>query len=266
MRVTAWDTRIAVRAASVAALAFGVAWLITATTDEGGLAWGVRLGRSLPVAPACAAVGAAIALAPARARGELRALESLGRSPFESALAAVLGGAVVAIMAALLVAATPSIDVEGYFPATRHGVEFRFDSGGFVDAARGWRIRPDGALVRVQATDAAKIALAAVPPHGRVTAAIVTALAGVALAFILAHALITRPVASGPRAAAGPPWRSPIARSVALVVACGGATVLAFHAAAAGRIDAAFATLPALVMLAGALLRYRPRRWATDLG
>ncbi len=106
-RFTVWDARVALRAVAVAALAFGMAWVVTATTDEGGLAWGVRIGRSLPVAPACAAVGAAIALAPARARGELRALASLGRSPFESAFAAAVGGAVVALVAAVIVGADP---------------------------------------------------------------------------------------------------------------------------------------------------------------
>jgi hypothetical protein len=252
LRFTRWDARVAIRAAAVAALSFGVAWLVTATTDEGGLSWGVRLGRSLPVAPACAAVGAAIALAPARARGEIRALESLGRSPLESSLAAVFGGGLIAFVAALVVAVAPSVDVGGFFPATRHGVEFRFDAGGFVDAVHGWRIEPTGALLRVPAIDAATLALAAVPAHGRVAAAIVLAVAGIALAFVAAHALVTKPSGAGPGRGA-----------LAFVFACVVASVLAFHAAAAGRLPSFFATLPALVMLAGALLRYRPTRWPT---
>jgi hypothetical protein len=263
-RFTAWDGKVALRAAAIAILAFGVAWIVTASTDEGGLTWGVRLGRSLPVAPACAAVGAAIALAPARARGEIRALASLGRSPFESALAAVVGGAVVALAAAALMAAVPSVDVEGFFPATRHGVEFRFDEGGFVDTVHGWRIESDGALSRVPALDAATVALAAVPRHGRAAAAVVTALAGVALAFVAAHALVARPATSGPGEGGRAPERGSVARALSFVFACAVASVVAFHAAAAGRIGVEIATIPALVMLAGALLRYRPTRWPTN--
>src|SRR5437879_4797490 len=96
MTLTTWDTRVAARALVLGALAFAVAWLVTATTDEGGVAWGVRAGRTLPIAPVCAALGTAIALAHLRARGEVRALEALGRAPWENALAAVCGGGATA--------------------------------------------------------------------------------------------------------------------------------------------------------------------------
>ncbi len=98
--------------------------------------------------------------------------------------------------------------------------------------------------------DAATRALAAVPFHGRAVAAIVTALAGLALAFIAAHAMVTRPIASeGGRA---PGWGS-LSGALAFVFACAALSVLAFHAAAAGRMRAEIATLPPLVMLVGAL-------------
>src|ERR1700722_9478623 len=90
---TVWDTRPLARASLAAARARGLAWLVTAATDEGGVAWGERAGRTLPLAPLCAAVGAWAALAPVMARGEAAALGALGRSPAQIAAAAVGGGA-----------------------------------------------------------------------------------------------------------------------------------------------------------------------------
>ena len=55
---TRWDARVFARSAVVAGLALGLAWLVTAATDEGGVSWGERAGRTLPLAPACAAIGA----------------------------------------------------------------------------------------------------------------------------------------------------------------------------------------------------------------
>src|ERR1700722_19834927 len=90
---TVWDTRQLARAALAATLALGLSWLVTAATDEGSVAWGERAGRTLPLAPLCAAVGAWVALAPVMARGETVALGALGRSRAQIAAAAVVGGA-----------------------------------------------------------------------------------------------------------------------------------------------------------------------------
>ena len=49
---TRWDRRQLVRAALTTVLTLGLAWLVTAATDEGGVAWGERAGRTLPLAPA----------------------------------------------------------------------------------------------------------------------------------------------------------------------------------------------------------------------
>src|SRR4051794_23815483 len=104
--MTSWDLRAFGRAFALAGLALAIAWLLTAATDEGGVPWGVRAGRTLPVAPACAALGAWIALLPARARGEVRALEALGRAPWQSGIAAGLGGAALAVCAAAAMGAS----------------------------------------------------------------------------------------------------------------------------------------------------------------
>ena len=88
----------------IAALALGLVAVVTAASDEGGLAWGVRAGSTLPLAPVCSAIGAWLALAPARARGDDRALAAIGRSPWEREAAAIAGGAVIALFASLTIA------------------------------------------------------------------------------------------------------------------------------------------------------------------
>ena len=93
--MTAWDARTFARGLAIALATLGIAFVVTAASDEGGIAWGERAGRALPIAPVCAAVGAWLALAPGRARGEDVALAALGRSPWERHAAAIVGGAAV---------------------------------------------------------------------------------------------------------------------------------------------------------------------------
>jgi hypothetical protein len=259
--MTKWDARAATRAFVLAAVAFAVAWLVTATTDEGGVAWGVRAGRTLPIAPVCAAVGTAIVLAQARARGEARALEALGRSPWENAAAAAAGGAMAAILAAIVMGASTKVDVDGFFPVAHHGVAYKYDAGGFVDRASGWRIEADGAIARV-AADPAASAMASLPRNARASAALSTAFAGLALPLLGAHVLLTRPLASrgARRSRFG---RGSPARAFAVVVAAAVASILSFHAAAVGRLPALVAATPMALLLVAALFRYRSSRWDT---
>src|SRR6185437_13287824 len=126
-RWTPWDTRLFWRAAGSALAALALAWLVTAATDEGGVSWGERTGRTAPLAPLSAAVGVAIALAPARSRGEVGALASLGRSRLQVALAAVAGGATVALVAALVLASARTVDIAGFYPTATHGSAWRWD-------------------------------------------------------------------------------------------------------------------------------------------
>ena len=260
-RWTGWDARIASRALTLGALAFAVAWLVTATTDEGGVAWGVRAGRTLPIAPVCAALGTVIALAQVRARGEVRALEALGRAPWQNALAAVLGGAATAIVAASVMASSAKVDVDGFFPVARHGVAYRYEAGGFVDRASGWRIESDGAITRVDADPAAVTAAAALPSHARHAAALVTALSGLALPLLAAHVLLTRPLAAGSGTRRTRFGRGSPTRAFGVVALSALATIMSFHAAAVGRVPALAATLPTAVLLGVALFRYLGDAW-----
>jgi hypothetical protein len=255
---------MATRAMLLAALAFAVAWLVTAMTDEGGVAWGVRAGRTLPTAPLCAALGSAIALQQGRARGEVRALEALGRAPWQNAFACVAGGALAAVAAALLMAASASVDVAGFFPVAQHGAVFHYDAGAFVDRAHGLRVEPDGSLAAIAADARAVETLGGLPRHGRVAAALATAFAGIALPLVIAHILLSRALpGAGARGARRSlvgslaVWRALLAIAGAAVL-----TILLFHAAAAGRMSALVAPLPTALLLTAAMLRYASHPWA----
>src|SRR5579871_4525753 len=107
--MTRWDVHALLRAAGMAVAALALGWVLTAATDEGGVSWGERAGRTLPLTPLCAAVGAWGALAPVRARGEALALEALGRTRAQIAGAAVAGSAAVALVAALAMATVHAV-------------------------------------------------------------------------------------------------------------------------------------------------------------
>jgi hypothetical protein len=239
---TRWDGRQLFRAALATALMLGLAWLVTAATDEGGVSWGERAGRTLPLTPLCATVGAWIALAPALARGEGLAMEALGRSRAQIAAAAVIGGALVALAASVALGLARGVDVAGFFPTATHASAWTWSGSAFVDAVHGLRVGSDGAPVRVM-SDVGRV-LGGTPLHGRATAAVVTALAGLALPLLLAHALLER------------------SRVLPAVLAAGAtvaASVLLFQAAAVGHLPAAVGALPSVALLAFAVRRYRAR-------
>jgi hypothetical protein len=247
-----WDARNAGRAALVTGLALVVVTLATAASDEGGVAWGVRAGRSLPLAPICAAFGTWLALAPARTRSEMLALEALGRAPQLNALAAVLGGAAVAIACALAVASVPRLDVSGFYPTVLKSDDIRFEDGHFVDRSRGATFEADGSFTKLPSDPnegAGKSGAndSAVPRSGRPAAALAVALAGLALP-ILAACIRRR---AWPRVTA----------AVALAVP---ATILLFHAAAAHRLGAYAAALPSLGLTFFAVVSYRAWGWETE--
>lgn len=237
---TPWDSRQLGRAAVVSALALGVAWLVTAATDEGGVAWGARAGRTLPLTPLCAAVGVWIVLAPVRSRGEAVALQAMGRSPAQIVAASVAGGALVALAAAVLLGTVGAVDVTGFFPTATRATAWTWAGGAFVERAQGLRVTLDG--VPAWTAPDASTAVGGLPAHARVAAAVETGAAGVALPLLLAYALLAR-VRRGP-----------------LVVAAGAAvaaSVFLFQAAAARQAPAILAALPPVGLLAYAVRRYR---------
>ncbi|HWL89619.1 MAG TPA: hypothetical protein VNO21_27635 [Polyangiaceae bacterium] len=254
--VLSWDLKYARRTLVFAGLAFAVAFALTAATDEGDVAWWVRLGRTWPVIPVCAAVGAWGALATARARRERLALETLGRSPQKNAAGAIAAGVLVSLVGGAVLAACPSIDLQGYFPTLARGGDFVFDGAGFVDRERGIRVGQDGTSQSVPVThdgvgtDGAQAPLASTA-GARGVAASVTAIAGSALTLLAA--CVQNATARA---------RTRLAAAVLLAVL---GTIVLFHGAAAlhatvrptGTLLLLAATLPAWSLLAYALARYR---------
>lgn len=239
------------RAAAAAALALGLALLVTAATDEGGVAWGERLSRTLSLCPVCAAIGVWASLGPARARGETLALAALGRSNAQAGGAAVLGGSGLALAAALAMGAS-SMSVAAFFPRPGAADVWTWDGDSFVDRAHGLRVGVDGAPAAGTREDNAEPP--PVPPHGRLAAALSVALAGPAFAMMMAHALLVR----RPGAAKGG-WLHPGRWGGALgaSVACLAASLVLFQAAAARLVPAMWGLGPSIGLLAFAAWRYR---------
>lgn len=256
IRITHWDAVVFARAAAVAGLALALAWLVTAATDEGGVPWGERAGRTLPLTPICAAIGAWGALAPVRARGEARALEALGRNRSQIAAAAVAGGAAVALVASIAVGVVRTVDVAGFYPTAVRTSAWQWQNRAFVNRTLGLQVDAEGTLERTgPSTESAP--LLTIPPAGRAAAALATGVAGVALPMLLAHLLLGRraSAASGGKAhRPHPADRLPAALASAATVA---ASVLLFQAAAARLVPALFAALPPVALLAFAFGLYR---------
>ena len=250
--MTPWDIRAAVRALVAALLGLVVVWLVTAASDEGQLTVGVRAGRTLPLAPLCSAVGAALALGTTRVRQESRAFEALGRSPAETSRSAALGAALPSVVVAVAIALVPSVDVGVFYPRAFRGDTFVFTEGSFISPTLGVRIDDAGethpldpALTGAVGRDEE------LPPRARAAAAAATGFAGLALALVAARAALRRSLLDD-RAR-----RRMRATALGEGVACVVLTLVAFQAAAVRVVPASLAAVPPALLLAIALLRLR---------
>ncbi|MDB4942775.1 MAG: hypothetical protein JWP97_2309 [Labilithrix sp.] len=253
--MTAWDRRTLLRALGATLVTLAVVWLVTAVSDEGNLPFGIRAGRTLPLAPLCGAVGAALALGTARVREETRALEALGRSPGQTARPAALGAAAPALVVALLIGLVPSVDVTGFYPRAARPGTFVYSEmdRSFLSATLGTSVDENGEMHDLAAPSAARVQDDGLPSHARAAAAVATALAGLALALLAARAVLVISLAREEV------MRRRRARAAAQGLACAFATVVSFQAAAARLVPATLAVLPPAVLLALVALRYRAR-------
>ncbi len=252
--VTAWDRRALLRAFVGAVLGLVVVWLVTAASDEGQLTVGARAGRTLPVAPFCSAVGAALALGSARVRQEARAFEALGRSPAETGSAAAFGAALPSIVLAVLIAVIPSLDVAAFYPRAARGEVFvAKDDGSFESPTLGVKVNVDGETeaLPADATRSENNGDAELPRGARWVAALATGLAGLSFSLLTARAALRRSLLDARRRRR--------MRWVAFGEAtlCAVLTLIAFQAAAARLLPAALAIVPPAVLLAVALARQK---------
>ena len=239
--MTAWDRRIARSTLGVTGMAFVVAVLLTAATDEGGVSWRERAVRTLPLLPACAALGTFLTLRAARRRGELRVLETLGCSEWRCVAPAVLASALGAAAGVLVAVRFLHADVAPYFPRV-HAETLIAEATRFLDAGRGIAIAQDGTLAH--AASDAHPAPVDLPRGARGAVALVTSLAGLALPLLVAR--ISR--------------RDALAAVVGVIV-LGAGCILLFHASAVGWITPYAASVPMVLLLAAVALRYRTTPW-----
>jgi hypothetical protein len=251
MRLTPWDARCAARACAIACAAIVIAWVVTAASDEGGVTWGERAGRALPFAPVCGALGAWLALAPGRARGEDVALAALGRSPWGRQAGAIAGGAGMALVCAIAIGVIGAVDVRGFFPRADVRLSWRVEGASFVSSDGAWSVAPSGepsaldAEAALSAASRGRSSPASAPPRfGRAAAALATALAGIALPMLAARAR-----------------RRNVLRLALAALACAVATALAFQSAAASRVPSLLAAVPPLLLLGTAASLYTAAPW-----
>jgi hypothetical protein len=238
--ITAFDAKVARRALALSVVAFACAHALTAATDEGGVPWMERIARTMPALPIACGVGAWLAMAPLRARGDERALAAIGRSPWEIARPAVFASVLLHAIAALVLAASPTKLLQTFFPRPPAAQSIVWEGHDFLDTARGIVIHVDGSMDKVAATTALEPNN---PSFARLAVGLVLLFAGAAL----------------------PMWALLVRRKQAATVglagaATAGATILCFHAAAVGQLPAITAALPSGALLAGAALRYRSER------
>lgn len=260
--VTPWDLRVGARALVLAALAQGLALLVTGATDEGSVPWSERWLRTLAVGPVSGALGTWLALRGARGAGELRAMGALGRSPGQWSAAAVLGGTFLACVVSLQVAFGPATTVRPFFPRHRPaGISWHYDEAGraFVEPS-GLRVDGEGRLTRpplgVAPSDVAPAGATRsdlpplgpegagdVPAHGAAATAVALALAGGGLACLAGLSQ--------------DPFRRRRSLGLDGAVALGALamSLVTFHAVAAGRGAAFLVVVPSVFLVAWGIFR-----------
>lgn len=238
------DAHQARRAFAMSALAFVVALLLSAASDEGGVAWATRLTRALPIAPFAAALGVWLTLSSRRAKADALALEATGRSPKRNSAGAVVGGATFALLFALVLAMWPRLDVAAIFPAFPASPHIAWNGAAFVDTERGLRFEEDGAVAAAPEIVATSHDDVPSAPRERTAASLALALAAVAFPLL-----------------AGAFARHVSARAVASVGVVVLATIVAFDAVASGRASPFVVVLPPAALSLFAWLEYRRSAW-----
>jgi hypothetical protein len=172
-------------------------------------------------------------------------MATLGRSPWQRESAAIVGGALVAIVAALAIAAVARVDVAGFYPRAEAKVHWTYDGRNFLSDDGRWIVDGEG-VPTPQGAPSISSSLGEIPNRGRAAAALATAALGLALPMLVARA-------RSRRATIG---------SLAAIALGALTTVLAFQAAAAGVTTPLFAPIPPLLLLALAASRYRSGAWS----
>ena len=239
---SAWDRRLARRAAAIAAITALFTLLVIMATDEGA-PFARRLGMAAALGPIAGAVGALGAIRIAANRGELRALAACGADPVRAARGAIVGGVLLAAIGPAL-AASGAADLGGLFPRPAAAHVWIVSEGGMSELTQGLRVDRGGVHARVPASRGEAPAL----PAG---AALCTVIA-------LGIAAVSVPL----WAAAAAAWGAGSVTAIRLGIGAAALllAIVAFQAVAAGRLAPALLIGPPLILfLDGARARYRAR-------
>jgi hypothetical protein len=229
-----------------------VTWLVSVATDEGQLSLGVRIGRTLLLAPLCSGIGVALAIAGSRARGEIGALEAIGVPATRSALAAVAGASLPTILAAAVLAASSAIDVRPFYPQPPAAESFeRTAPGWFESRSLGVRIDARGFIEGLKEPERLAENL---PEHARLGAGLAIAFAGLAFSLAVAGASVR----ITPRDETTERRRRVRALAEGVLVAA--LTLVAFQGAAARTMSALIASVPPAALLAAGVARMTCKR------
>jgi hypothetical protein len=230
--MTPFDRNLALRSLGYTTLACVVAAGVTVLTDEPDASAAWRLARISAFLPALAALGSALSLSQARARGELRAIEALGVSPLRAGLGASVSAWLVGALGLILLLSRAA-DLRALFPTATATPAWVRVGAELWNPLHGVSVGPAGALrfTRVDTWEPS-----GVPPH---ELAALFALAPLALMLPI---WITGTLSSTWRALAG--------------VSAFALLVVLLHAVAAARVHCAWLALPALPIATQALMAH----------
>ncbi len=237
VQATPYDKRLFGRGLLFTLVALALLGLLSAATDEGGVALLERIGRVLPLVPVAAAMATGLVVAQQRSRGEERALSAMGARPERTSAPAALGASLVALAAALAIGLGPALPIGGFFPQPPNAPAYRDEGTRFVSTGEGIAVDLEGEIEIIEKRSEVSLPL---PRGARGSAAITTALSGLALCLAIAR---TR--------------RENLGRSIAVISAFAVATLLAFQLAAASRLTPVASTVPAALVLGATLRSYR---------
>jgi len=224
-----FDRALFWRSLALTALAVLLALGVVVGTDEAFSTWRMRAARMSAFAPALAALGAGGALAQARARGELRALQTLGVRPWRLGLGPMLMGWGVGLVSVGLLA-SPLVDASVLFPRIAQSEPWTWHEGVLVSVAHGVQVAADGQI---------ELEAAAAAAAGGFAATGVAAILAVGSLAAVTPAWVSAPISGL--------WRS--VSSCATVAL----TILLLHAVAAERLPLAWLAAGSLPLAAQAL-------------
>jgi hypothetical protein len=139
--ITAFDHRSFARSLAIASVIALLTAAVMISTDGEPAGSGRRLARLGAMAPVFGAIGSAIAIAQARARGEMIALESLGVRPMRAQAGALSAGFVLGLLGAVA-AVCRGADLEALFPRVAQSDWIRLADGAWRSDSGGVRIGP----------------------------------------------------------------------------------------------------------------------------